>query len=768
MSELYLKATNGGDFDKYFEALAGQITSYLAVDSNVRLECDRTLGFSIPASDWAKVVESIHAGLALVFYEISTKSPLSIPCSQALVELFVHQIWSPVSDSRGYIHIAVPLDPKSLDFSPEHSVIWSALFGESGYFETYRSHVVLAGNSYLAADGDYKPCQFYLGKEGKTSKKSKTVKSDVKIHTVHPSRKILRVHSAGEFFLRAQDASTDDFTGLAFLFPALSVQTPDAEVLKLRLVTTSPICEAKILPTNLEQDAAVRTVIWLFNATDHGFALRGTLAIRPSHGLIYDLQRTLLTVLSTYNKRDESDDLGPLPTSLGVVRLLNVCLLCLNPYLITLDTDFQNYDLESGYRLVHALHRVVRPLSCPTSLSESLRALRSVFIPYAGSSDSYAGMTLSCCVSEIGQGFAPIKSTFPWSAFSLAYFVPHHESGSPEFVLESKPTGRAQADILSYLRHLQSQVDFINQLGVTMSSLIQFAPALSYDGNRIPISSKYMIGCPVNNPHTTEYTNDYSDILEASDKSSPQELVYFDGLVHLLVLCESSNDMLCFLASSESYTKSTGSRPAVDDDRLAALTAYAHFTEFNSGTVELYNKNGLGSGKPSHGIPTWDPSSRDVEIYLKIISSLVDGDFDDTQHINIDVFTKIPGLERVADYITRCIYMPIVIEDNHSGSDQTSARLFLLGFLRSKTNISPEYLFHAQSNLRDPHNPAKAVAPSGALLMELSKKGGFGFGALLGPLLGEGAKAISSLFGAPEVGEAIAGVANIAGSLIPF
>lgn len=772
MSELYLKATSGAAFRDYFEALAGHITSYLAVDSSVRLECDRTLGFSLPAGDWSEVKDALDAGLNLVFYQVSTRSPLSIPCSQALVDLFVHQIWSPVSDARGYVHIAVPIDPTSVTITPPQTVIWNAIFGEKGYFEEYRNHLVLAGNSYLSADGDYKPCKFYLGKEGKVSKKSKTVKSDLKLITASPARKLLRIQG-GRFF-RALDASSDDFTGLAYCFPALQLDAPDELVLSERLVLTQPICEVPLYH-NPEQDAAVRTVIWLFNATDHGVALRGTLALRPSHGLIYDFQRTILTVLSTYNKRDESDDLGPLPTSLGITRLLNICLMCLNPHLANFERFFSQ-NLQLAYKYLHALHRIVRSLTCPSALSESLRALRSVVIPYAGSQDAYSGMTLCCCVDEIGTPFTaefPTPASFSgWSAMSQLFFEPDHahDAAKPYKLFDAaeakKHTDEEVARI--NLRFLHSQVDLINQLGVAMSSLVQFGPALSYDVNRIPISAKYMVGIPVDNPQVTEVSNDFSEELTTLDGSSPQELVYFEGILHLLILADSTADALGFIQTFYLRAIDPTDFKKIDAARFAILTAYAHFSELNAGTIELYNRDGLSAGSPPDPlIPRYDDTDGAAVFFNGFIDQMVIGDFNPSLgHLNIDVFTKIPGLERVADYISRCIHLPIVRES--LGPSNTSARLFLLGFLRTKTNTTPEFLSHAQSNLRDPHDPAKAVTPSGALLMELSKKGGFGFGSLLGPLLGEGAKAISGLLGAPEIGDAIAGVANIAGSLIPF
>lgn len=768
MSELYIQASNARDFGSYFDSLAQHIASYLAVDSSVRLECDTTLGFSIPAKQWLEVVEAIAVGLRVVFFEISTQAPLSLPCSQALVELFVHQIWSPLTDTRGVVHVTVPAPALASPIDPSLTIIWEAIFGEQGYFHIYRDHVVVAGASYLAADGGYKPCQFYLGKEGKTTKKSKTVKSDLKIHTVHPSRKVLRVNSSGEFFFRALDASTDDFTGLCYLFPALDVEGVDLESLKHRLVDTSTVCEDVLIQNDSEyNDPAVRTVLWLFNATDHGLALRGSLAIRPSHGLLYEFQRTLLISLTSVNKREISDDLGPLPTSLGIVRLLNACLMCLNPYLMTLDhKNINTLTPEVAYKFVHALHRIVRPLTCPVSISESLRALRSAFIPYAGHDDAYAGMTLCCCVDLIGTPYGgefdrPLDdgTKYSWTPLDLNFFEPDHLADA----LKTFTTGTGHPDsaaALQCLRHLHSQVDLINQLGVTMSSLLQFAPALSYDSNRIPISAKYLLGCPSKNTQITEFTNDFSDEILNLDTLSNQHELYHEGFLHLLVLCETTIDFMCFLATHDSQPDTDPA--ALAEIRLALLEAYATLNELNNGTIEYFNSLDKTDKKATVLIPGPGSTAPGANWLYTCVFVLVKGDKVDG-HV-LDVFTKIPGMERVVDYVSRCVHMPIVLQP----STETSARLFLLGFLRGKTDTNSDYLALAQANLRDSHDPSKAATPAGALLMELSKKGGFGFGALLGPLLGEGAKAISSLFGAPEIGEAIAGVANVAGSLLPF
>lgn len=772
MSELYIKANNADDFGDYLDSLAQHITSYLAVDSSVRLECDTTLGFSIPAPKWTAVEAALAVGLRVVFFEVSTQSPLTIPCSQALVELFVHQIWSPVTDTRGVVHVSIPAPALAAAITPEQTIIWESIFGEQGYFQIYRSHVVLAGASYLAADGGYKPCQFYLGKEGKTTKKSKTVKSDLKIHTVHPSRKVLRVRNSAEYFYRALDASTDDFTGLCYLFPPLNIERVDHESLDLRLVPTTPVCEESLVKPDLQyNDPAIRTVIWLFNATDHGLALRGSLAVRPSHGLIYEFQRSLLISLASTNKREISDDLGPLPTSLGIVRLLNACLVCLNPYLLNLDA--KNVPIltpEVAYKFVHALHRLVRPLTCPVSISESLRALRSAFIPYAGHEDAYAGMTLCCCVDLIGTPYTnefpkPLNDgghSFSWSPFDLAYFEPDRvdiANAIEEFI---PGPGSVDADAArSALRHLHSQADLINQLGVSMSSLLQFAPALSYDSNRIPIGAKYLLGCVSHNSQVTELANNFTFEFENLDGESTQRMLYHEGLLHLMILTDTISDFMVFMATATAPPSNTYN-DQLEKIRLALLEAYMTYNEFSTATIEYFNQLKPADKKTDVNIPTVKQVGSDSGYLFKVVNDIVIGDITGAEVI--DVFTKIPGLERVVDYVSRCVHMPIV----HQPGTDTSARLFLLGFLRGKTNVGTDYLALAQANLRDSHDPKKAATPSGALLMELSKKGGFGFGALLGPLLGEGAKAISSLFGAPEIGEAIAGVANVAGSLLPF
>lgn len=767
MSELYIQANNGSAFETYFDALANHIASFLAVDSSVRLECDTTLGFSIPAQLWTDVVEALAVGLRVVFYEVSTQSPLSIPCSQALVELFVHQIWSPVSDTRGIIHVSLPLPLDSHTITPAQTIVWESIFGDQGYFQTYRSHVILAGASYLAPDGDYKPCQFYLGKEGKVTKKSKTVKSDLKAHTVHPARKVLRIYSGSEIFYRALDASIDDFTGLAYLFPALSVQAEDKSSLDARLVVTHPICEDVLIPTSVdEHDPAIRAALWLFNATDHGLALRGSIRIRPSHGLIYEFLRTVLVSLNSFNKREISDDFGPLPTTLGIVRLLNACLLCLNPYMLFLDSARVATFHGDAFKLVHALHRIVRPLTCPVSISESLRALRSNFIPYAGHEDAYAGMTLCCCVDFIGLPidphieFNPIQVggvKYSWSPLDINFFEPDHVNEIA--VIKASPT---PGEPLAYLRHLHSQVNLINQLGVATSSLLQFSPALSYDSNRIPISAKYLLGCPSKNVQVTEFLNNFSWELKDLDNYSNQSIIYHEGMLHLMVLSENIQDFLVFTTTAQSLPehKIAGDLDLV---RLSLLEAYATYSEFNTGTIDLHNETDDKDKKfPTH-IPGPTETSNGGTYFLFCSAQLAIGDLSEGE-VALDVFTKVPGLERVVDYVSRCIHMPII----HDPTLLTSARLFLLGFLRGKTNVNSEYLALAQANLRDSHNVEKAVTPAGALLMELSKKGGFGFGALLGPLLGEGAKAITGLLGVPEVGDAIAGVANIAGSLLPF
>lgn len=771
MSELYIQATNADEFDTYFDSLAQHITSYLAVDSSVRLECDTTLGFSIPAQQWLEVTHALAAGLRAVFFEISTQAPLSVPCSLALVELFVHQIWSPLTDTRGVVHVSIPAPANATPFSPSQTLIWEAIFGEQGYFHTYRSHIVVAGASYLAADGGYKPCQFYLGKEGKASKKSKTVKSDLKIHTVHPSRKILRIKGPTEASFRALDASTDDFTGLSYLFPALNIQAVDAQSLQLRLVPTTAVCEELLIQKDPSfDDPAIRTAIWLFNATDHGLALRGSVAVRPSHGLLYEFQRSLLIALTSFNKREISDDLGPLPTSLGIVRLLNACLLCLNPYMLFLDLPADiAITPEVAFKYAHALHRIVRPLTCPVSISESLRALRTAFIPYAGSEDAYAGMTLCCCTDFIGTPLndpfdEPLNEVvkFTWHPLDLNFFEPDHvdDTNTVKLSVANKST---PTEPLATLKHYHSQVDLINQLGVTMSSLLQFAPALSYDSNRIPISAKYILGFPSHNSSVTEMSNDYSFELSFLDTSSASRQLYHEGYLHLLVLADSSQDVMCFLANHGGQPKNTF-LAALDGLRLALLEAYATFNEFNTGTFHYYNELPADEKHSTVQIPTASETASDASYFFLSVAVWVKGDVGASDHDVIDVFTKIPGLERVVGYVSRCVHMPIVYEP----SVESSARLFLLGFLRGQTNTNPDYLALAQANLRDSHDPKKAATPSGALLMELSKKGGFGFGALLGPLLGEGAKAISSLFGAPEIGEAIAGVANVAGSLLPF
>lgn len=755
LNELRIQATNRQDFWVWCRQLAENIVNYLAVDTGVRLAGDTIEGFNVPADSYGEVVDALGKGLHVTLAAVGNRQPLELPCSLALIELMTHQIFAPFSDTRGFVKLEMQMDSEK-ELEEKEVAIWEAVFGPQGWFSLHRGHDVVTSDHYLRSDGTYKNSTFYVGKDANVHSSSERLSPSLTERTFNHACKVLRTHDgSGDQLYKMNDAHVDHITGLAFLVPAFVFSAADTDLLQGRMIKYDNPQEDANMNTSQYYTSydvsALRCAHWLVNAKKHGLCLRGTIILTPNQGMCFDMQRTLFAALSEHNKRDSLAEIAALPNHSLMLKLFNICLMVFNPFL---SSNWDNHADTTDEKMtkLDLYHQLVRELTVTLAMSESFRSHISCFTPFANYNDPNSGFIQNLFIGSFGE-----DQHFP-DPFDRHFVITKNDDDT-NLVEYYKTEAVDDVDLHNLLR---DTVKRVNHLMSEFSNLVQTGPAISYDNNRVSISPKYTIGAIASAPGRTSALDvPFND--DATPEASGRYEVLQEGLSRLFCRVYNPHEFLDFLpcaGGSIDMDKVNGDLPhwqELSESHLLHLKCFVTYEEYSRGALEV-----LASGPDATG---GEPISVVADQWVLDLYEIL------FEHFNIEagtesclvMYTKVDGIERVANYLSDMYYVPILYEQ--PTDDQL---LGLLGYSVCEIITTPKYTEICQSNQKNPDDPDMPLTPSGVFLKEVGRAGGFGFAQILGPLLGTGAKALVTALAGEEAGSAVGGIVEGVAGVLPF